>query len=532
MKTGPKIIIIVGAVCVVAVGAFLIVRPLFAQRDGIHYVTRPVGRSDISATVSETGTVNPVNTVTVGSEVSGTIRTLGVDFNSRVRKGEVMATLDPTTYQAAVDSAQASLSLAEANLNSAQVNVGKMKALSDMANLTVQRDDPLLKQGLINQNQMDTDNTAAVGATQDYLASQAAVHVAEAQVGVARAQLAEAQYNLSKTVIESPMDGIVMARNVSIGQTVAASLQTPTLFSLATNLTDMQVDTSVDEADAGSVQEKASARFTVTAYGNEEFAGTVQQVRINPIITQNVVTYDAVVAVHDTSGRLLPGMTAQVTIDVGKQTNVLSVPIAAVLYRPLQPQSGGTVGFGGGFGAGVVQTSGGAPAGQAVAGAPGSQVTVWVLVDGRPTPRQVVIGLTDGKNIEIRSGDLQEGDLVILGQRRGSAGRGAPAGSATATAGGTTATAGSATGTAGTTASGTAGAAPAGAGANGNPAASGAPGRSNASQSGKAQGTRGAPGATDASGPVKPRRTHKAPGAAEDSSGTSSSGANAPAQGQ
>ncbi len=289
-----------------------------------------------------------MNTVAVGSEVSGTIRTLGVDFNSRVRKGQIMATLDPTTYQAAVDSAQASLRLAEANLNSAQVNVGKMKALSDMASLTVQRDEPLLKQGLINQNQMDTDNTAAVSAEQDYLASQAAVHVAEAQVGVAQAQLAEAKYNLSKTVIESPLDGIVMARNVSIGQTVAASLQTPTLFSLATNLTDMQVDTSVDEADAGSVREGASARFTVTAYANEEFSGTVQQVRISPIVTQNVVTYDAVVAVHDSSGRLLPGMTAQVTIDVGKQTNVLSVPIAAVLYRPLQPQGGGGAGgFGG-----------------------------------------------------------------------------------------------------------------------------------------------------------------------------------------
>src|SRR5208337_1107320 len=430
MKTGPKVIIIVGAVCVAAVGAFIVLRPIFAQRDGIRYVTRPVGRADISATVSETGTVNPVNTVTVGSEVSGTIRTLGVDYNSRVRKGQIMATLDPTTYQAAVDSAQASLRLAEANLNSAQVNVGKMKALSDMANLTVQRDEPLLKQGLINQNQMDTDNTAAVGAVQDYLGSQAAVHVAEAQVGVAQAQLEEAQYNLSKTVIESPMDGIVMARNVSVGQTVAASLQTPTLFSLATNLTDMQVDTSVDEADAGSVQEKAAARFTVTAYGNEEFSGTVQQVRISPIVTQNVVTYDAVVTVHDTSGRLLPGMTAQVTIDVGKQTNVLSVPIAAVLYRPLQQGGGSTGGFagGGGFGAGVVQTSGGAPAGQTVAGAPGSQVTVWVLSNGRPTPRQVVIGLTDGKNIEIRSGDLQEGDLVILGQRRGSAGRSGPAG--------------------------------------------------------------------------------------------------------
>ena len=505
MKTGTKIIIIVGAVCVVAVGAFVVLRPLFAQRDGIHYVTRPVGRSDISATVSETGTVNPVNTVTVGSEVSGTIRTLSVDFNSRVRKGQIMATLDPTTYQAAVDSSQASLRLAQASLNSAQVGVGKMKALSDMAALTVQRDEPLLKQGLINQNQMDTDNTAAVSAQQDHLASQAAVHVAEAQVGVAQAQLAEAKYNLSKTVIESPMNGIVMARNVSVGQTVAASLQTPTLFSLATNLTDMQVDTSVDEADAGSVREGAAARFTVTAYANEEFAGTVQQVRVSPIVTQNVVTYDAVVAVHDTSGRLLPGMTAQVTIDVGKQTNVLSVPIAAVLYRPLQAQSaGGGGGFGGGgFGAGVVQTAGGAPAGQSVAGAPGSRVTLWVLSDGRPAARQVVIGLTDGKNIEIRSGDLREGDLVILGQRRGGSARGGPP-----------------TGSPGAPGAATAGGAGAAAGAS----TPGAPRAGNAPATGQPQPAGAAPGST------RPRRPGKAPGAGDNSGAGSASGAGAPVQ--
>jgi HlyD family secretion protein len=430
MKTAQKIILIAGASCAVAVAAFFGLRPLFGQKAAIGYVTRPVGYADISATVSETGTVNPVNTVSVGSEVSGTIKTLGVDFNSHVRKGQVMATLDPTTYQASVDSSQASLRLAQANLNNAQVNVGKMKALLDMANLTVQRDEPLLKQGLINQNQMDTDNTAQVSATQDWLSAQAAVHVAEAQVGVAQAQLHEAQFNLSKTVISSPMDGIVMGRNVSIGQTVAASLQTPTLFSLASNLTDMQVDTSVDEADAGSVKEGASASFSVTSYSNEQFNGTVKQVRINPIVTQNVVTYDAVVQVHDASGKLLPGMTAQVTIHVGTRSHVLSVPIAAVLYRPLQtPAAGGAGGLGGGgFGAGVVQSGGAAPAGQAVAGAPGSQVTVWVLSNGRPAPRQVVIGLTDGRNIEIRSGALHEGDQIILAQRRGTAGRNAPAG--------------------------------------------------------------------------------------------------------
>ena len=423
MKARSKVFIISGVVIVAALGVFFVVRPLLSRRDGVSYVTRPVGYADISAAVNETGTVNPVNQVQVGSEVSGTIRSLSVDYNSKVRKGQVLATLDPTTYQAAVDSARANLQLVQASLDSAQVNVGKAKALLDMANLTVQRDEPLVKQGLINQNQLDNDRTAAVSAQQDYLAAQAGVRVAEAQVAVSKGQLEQAQFNLSKTVIVSPFDGIVMARNVSIGQTVAASLQTPTLFTLATNLTDMQVDTSVDEADVGSVREGQAARITVTAFPNVIFEGTVLQVRVNPTVVQNVVTYDAVVQVHATSGRLLPGMTAQVTIEIGKRQQVLAVPIAAVLYRPItaQPAAGG---FGaGGFGAGVVQSTS-TLGGSAVAGAPGSQVTVWVLQNGRPTPVQVVIGLTDGKNIEITSDGLRTGDLVVIAQRRGS-GRGA-----------------------------------------------------------------------------------------------------------
>ena len=422
MKTRTKIVVTGGAVLVAALGAFLLLRPLFSRGDGIRYVTRPVAYADIVATVSETGIVNPVTQVAVGSEVSGTIRILNVDFNSKVRKGQVLANLDPTTYQAAVDSAKANLQLAQANEESATVNVGKMKAQLDLATLTVQRDEPLLTQGLINQNQMDTERTAAETARQDYLAAQAQVRVAQAQIAVVKGQLAQAEYNLSKTVILSPFDGIVMARNVSIGQTVAASLQTPTLFTIATNLTDMQVDTSVDEADVGSLQQGESAQITVTAFPNVVFAGTVLQVRINPTTVQNVVTYDAVVKVHDTSGRLLPGMTAQVTIQTGKKTHVLAVPIAAVLYRPLAAPSTGTAGpGGGGFGAGIVQSSG-APSALPVAGAPGSKVTIWKLAAGRPVPQQVVIGFSDGKNLEITSDGVREGDQVIVAQRRGGAG--------------------------------------------------------------------------------------------------------------
>jgi HlyD family secretion protein len=189
----------------------------------------------------------------------------------------------------------------------------------------------------------------------------------------------------------------------------------------------MQVDTSVDEADVGNVRAGQAAQITVTAFPNVVFSGTVQQVRINPTVVQNVVTYDAVVQVHDSSGRLLPGMTAQVNIEIGKREHVLAVPIAAVLYRPLAAQPGGGFGPRGGFGAGVVQVSSSAPGSAPVAGAPGSQVTVWLLQDGRPTPLQVVIGLTDGTNIEITSGNLQAGEPIIIAQRRG-AGRGGPAG--------------------------------------------------------------------------------------------------------
>jgi HlyD family secretion protein len=422
MKKRSRIILIIGAVVVVGLGGFLLLRLLLSPSGGITYVMRPAAFADVSATVSETGIVNPVTQVMVGSEVSGTIRALNVDFNTKVRKGQVLANLDPTTYQAAVDSAQAGITLAQANADSAVVNVGKMKAQHDLAALVVQRDEPLFTKGLIDQNQVDTERTAAETAQQDYLAAQAQVRVEQAQISVVKGQLAQARYNLSKTVILSPFDGIVMARNVSIGQTVAASLQTPTLFTLATNLTDMQADTSVDEADVGSLRQGESAAITVTAFPNVVFAGTVLQVRINPTIVQNVVTYDAVVQVHDTSGRLLPGMTAQVTIQVATKTHVLTVPIAAVLYRPLAAP-----------GAAGSSTAAGLP----VAGAPGSRVTIWKLVGGKPVALQVVIGISDGRNLEITSGALVEGDQVIVAQRRSGAAAAPAAPGASAGSGGT-----------------------------------------------------------------------------------------------
>jgi HlyD family secretion protein len=461
-----RAIIVLVAAAVLAGGVLAAVQRLTARQNGIHYVTRAVAYADISATVNETGTVNPVEVVAVGSQVSGTIASINVDYNSKVTKGEVLARLDPTTFQAAVEqaganlaaarasaaatqsaiaqaraaeeSAAANLHQAQASLGSAQANASKAQAQLALAELTVKRDASLLAQGFIAQNQMDADQTAVQTATQDSRAAQAAVAVAQAQAAAASAQLRsagaqvataeaqaaasqqqvvsqaaqlqQAQYNLARTVITSPIDGIVMARNVSVGQTVAASFQTPTLFTLSTNLRDMEVDTSVDEADVGSVREGETARISVTAFPNVFFSGTVQQVRVNPTIVQNVVTYDAVVIVHDASGRLKPGMTAQVTIDVGTRTHVPVVPIAAILYRPLAQRST----------PGTPADAQPAP----VAGAPGSQVTVWALRQGTPRPVSIVIGLSDGSNIEVASGDLHAGDRVVIAQSRGAAGRG------------------------------------------------------------------------------------------------------------
>jgi HlyD family secretion protein len=504
-------------------------RRLTAGRSAVRYITRPVAYADIAASVSETGTVNPVNppgVVQIGSQVSGTIDSIKVDYNSKVTKGEVLATLDPTMFQATVDqdranvlaaqataaaaqntvqqqqsavaTAQATLQQDEANLRAAQAsqrqavanyhaaeaNVRKAQSTVALANLTVGRDRSLLQQGFIPQNQMDTDATALATDTEDLHAAQesaaaaaAAVQTSTAQVNAAQAQvnaaasqlrtaqaqvqtalaqalaaqhqvqssaaqLRQAEYNLSRTVITSPIDGIVLGRNISVGQTVAASFQTPTLFTLATNLTDMQVDTSVDEADVGPVRAGQKAQITVTAFPNVTFNGVVHEVQLNPTTVSNVVTYDAVVLVHDAEARLRPGMTAQVSINVTTRSHVLAIPIQALLYRPIAPgQAGGAQGAGGpgggapGGGGPPAGGPGGGPASAPVAGAPGSQVTVWTLRGGRPAAVRIVIGFSDGQNVEVRGGALHEGDRVIIAQVRGQ-GRRPPGGGAGGLGGG------------------------------------------------------------------------------------------------
>jgi HlyD family secretion protein len=436
-----RIIIISVAVLVVLVGAVFIFRAIGTRRMAPRFITAPVTRADINATIQETGTVNPVNEVQVGTQVSGTIATLNVDYNSIVHKGQVLATLDPTSFQAAETQAQAGVAQAQANSSASQAttaqmaanelsavaNYRKAQAANTLAQTTLSRDKSLIGEGYIAQSQMDTDTSAARSAQADLHASQEAINVAKAQASAAQhqavasgAQVASAQgnldmasYNLARATITSPIDGIIVSRSVSVGQTVAASFQTPTLFLIATTLKDMQVDVSVDEADVGQLRPGAPATITVPAYPNTTFNGTVTQVRVNPTTVANVVTYDAVVKVHDESARLLPGMTANVTIAVAKRSNVLAVPVAALLYKPRTPTTtaaapaGGPVAFGA-----PANTTTPAP----VAGAPGSRVVVWTLSQRKPKPVQIVIGMSDGTNFEIRSGALKEGDLVITGQ--------------------------------------------------------------------------------------------------------------------
>ncbi len=458
-----RIWIAAAVVAVLVLLAWIVARLLAGNANAPRYVTAPVRVADISSTVEETGTVNPVNEVNVGTQVSGTISSLDVDYNSIVRKGQVLATLDQTPFRAAELQAHGNVAAAESNAaaasstaaqsaasvqnaiasqrsaaageQSASANVAKAQAQLALSQATVSRDRSLLAQGFIAQSQLDTDLAAERTNEANLQASQAALTAAQAQASAANTQIAsagyqhqanlhqaqaaaaqaqagqgqvqQADYNLANAVIRSPIDGIVVSRAVSVGQTVAASFQTPTLFVIASSLRDMQVDTSVSEADVGQLQAGESARITVPAYPNVVFNGTVTQIRVNPNTVQNVVTYDAIVSVHDASARLKPGMTADVVIAVSTDKHVLAIPAAALLYRPSDANAHGSGGSQGGG------SQGGGPQ---VAGAPGSRAYVYVLTDGKPVRVPVVIGANNGRLYEVRGDRLKEGDEVIVGQ--------------------------------------------------------------------------------------------------------------------
>jgi HlyD family secretion protein len=338
--------------------------------------TEKVSTGDITSTVTASGTVNAVTTVLVGTQVSGTIKEIFVDFNSVVKKGQMIALIDPATFEAQVEQARAGLLTAKANLERSEATLADALRAMNRAKELIAKD-------LIAKSESDTAET-------NFLTAQAQVSASKAQVSQAEASLKNAETNLRYTKIISPVDGIVVSRNVDVGQTVAASFQTPTLFTIAQDLTKMQINANVDEADIGRIKAGMDAEFTVDAYPEMTFEGKVFQVRNAPIIIQNVVTYDVVIKVDNPDLLLKPGMTANVSIILSTHNDVLRIPKAALRFSPGPPEK---------IRAARQQQKG--PA-------------VWILEKDTPKRIPVTLGISDGNYSELVSGDLSEGQEVIV----------------------------------------------------------------------------------------------------------------------
>jgi HlyD family secretion protein len=369
------------------------------------YVTLPVQRGNVTQVVSSTGTLQAVITVLVGSQISGTIDKLFADFNTKVKAGEVVAQLNQDKFKAAVDQARANLLAAESNLAKAKVSVVD-------AQRTLERNRELRKRDLMPQSELDAAQTA-------YDAALAQVEVNKAQSAQAQAGLNQATVDLNNTVIRSPVDGIVISRNVDVGQTVAASLQAPTLFTIANDLAKMEVHTNVDEADVGNVTEGQEVSFTVDAFPARRFKGRVHQVRNAPTVVQNVVTYDAVVRIDNKELLLKPGMTANVQFLVNRRENVLTIPNMAIRFKPPdqkdeaqellrreQTRAAPTIG---------ARRTSRSPGGGGGGGRGGRRITLYVLSAGKAEPVEVQLGITDGSKTEVTEGELKENDLIIIG---------------------------------------------------------------------------------------------------------------------
>ncbi|HMK31156.1 MAG TPA: efflux RND transporter periplasmic adaptor subunit, partial [Terriglobales bacterium] len=321
------ILIILAAVAVFA--AFRLNRKTAAE-----YFTAKVERGDIRQVIDATGTINPVTLVQVGSQVSGMISKLYVDFNSKVTKGQVIAEIDPKLFQGAVLQAQADLQNAQATLAAAKSNLAKDQATLKQNKLDYERAVGLAQQGVMSQQQLDQAKATYDAISAQVGSDRAAIQQAEAQVAQKAASLKVAQTNLDYTIIRAPINGTVVNRNIDIGQTVAASLQAPTLFTIALDLTKMQVYAKTDEGDVGQIRPGHSADFQVDAFPKEIFHGVVHQVRMNATTVQNVVTYDTIIDFDNPDLKLFPGMTAYVSIPVASANDVTKVPNAALRFKP------------------------------------------------------------------------------------------------------------------------------------------------------------------------------------------------------
>jgi HlyD family secretion protein len=403
------------------------------QKPPVEFDTAAVDRGRIVARVTATGTLSALVTVQVGTQISGTVQKLYADFNSTVKKGELIAKIDPQLFEATFEQAQA-------NYEAAQGNLIKAEAQERDAGRQFEREKAMLDRKLVAQADYDTSQANLEVAR----GSSAAARGSLAQ---AKAQLSQAKVNLDMTRIVSPTDGTVISRSVDVGQTVAASLSAPTLFAIAKDLREMQVDTSVAEADVGKLSAGMPATFTVDAFPGERFKGKVRQIRNAPQTVQNVVTYDAVIDVDNGDLKLRPGMTANVTFIAAEKDDVVRVPNAAMRYKPSpeiftalglpvphgvhQPGERGHGGSGNGAGQGGGAHGAGGPGGGAHAGGPGAGAwrgrvgggkdegpsdkrTVWALRGGQPQQIDLRIGLSDGSTTEVVEGDLHEGDQVIV----------------------------------------------------------------------------------------------------------------------
>jgi len=386
------ILLAIGILCCAGIASFI----YFSGKSDVTYRTVAVTRGTIIATVSATGNLSAVTTVQVGTQVSGTIQKLYVDYNSRVKKGQTIAEIDPSLFRAAVEQALGNYLTAQANLQKARVT-------SMDADRTLTRNRKLLADGVVSQGDYDTAETSA-------MAARAAVKAAEGALSQTRGALMQARTNLKYSIIRSPVDGVVISRAVDVGQTVAASFQTPTLFTIAQDLTKMQIEVSVDEADISRIHENQNVTFSVDSYPEQPFRGRVVQIRNAPVITQNVVTYVVLVTVDNTDLRLKPGMTANVSIEVARKDGVLRVPLAALRFRPKErgektgnerPASG-------------PRSDG--------AGRPGRRAggqQVYTLRDRKPVAAPVKTGIANSSSVELVEGNLREGDAVIVEQLGG-----------------------------------------------------------------------------------------------------------------
>jgi len=322
--------------------AFLLAAGIFAafllgKKTEPDYFTAKVEKGDIRQVIEATGTINPVTSVQVGSQVSGMISKLYVDFNSKVTKGQVIAEIDPKLFEGAVLQSQADLQNAQALLAAAKANLAKDQATLQQNKLDYDRAVALQRQAVNSQQQLDQAKATYDAITAQVGSDRAAIQQAEAQVAQKTATLRVAQTNLDYTIIRAPINGTVVARNIDIGQTVAASLQAPTLFMIALDLTKMQVYAKTDEGDVGQIRPGQKADFQVDAFPKEMFHGVVYQVRMNATSIQNVVTYDTIVNFDNPDLKLFPGMTAYVSIPVASVTDAVKIPNAALRYNPDLP---------------------------------------------------------------------------------------------------------------------------------------------------------------------------------------------------